>query len=372
MLVTVVLMVVAADVVLWVAAPVPDPYLQFERMRPQINQYIRLEYAPGYAVTTRAEPGLSGVEGENHFTTNNMGFRGPALEMPKPSGEFRVFVVGGSTTECFYLDDADEVCAVTGREIGGGVTVYNVGLSGAASDDHVAMIGQRLVHLEPDLIVVFTGINDLMRSMVGYDYLHYVEPRPAYRKPWLKRLILKSQIARRVYFLRQRLDPSDRDLLEQRRLESDYAGKAGLQRTIPPSDTPPRTDPDPYRRNLESIVGMAEAHGFALAFVTHPSTWNSSVDPEIKRWHWMRYRRGVTYREDLMDGALGKLNDVMRAVGTDFGVPVYDLAAEIPKSRDYFYDDCHFNVAGARFAGERIARFLEGNRLVPAPAPEDR
>jgi lysophospholipase L1-like esterase len=349
---------------------VPDPYAHFEKLRPQINQYIRLEYPRNYAVTTISEDGLAGMERESHFTTNNMGFRGPELVMPKPADEFRVFLVGGSTAECFYLDDDDALGAVLDEVLAPRVAVYNVGLSGAASDDHVAMIGQRLVHLEPDLVVVFAGINDLTRSIYDYDYLHYVEPKPAYRKSWYKRAILTSQIARRLYFLRQRLDPSDRELLEERRLESNYAGKIGLQRTIPPVDTAPRTDPNAYRRNLETIVGVAEAHGFGLALMTQQTTWNSTVDPEARRWHWMRYRRGVTYSEERMDAAMEELNGVMRGIGAGFAVPVCDLVVEIPKSLEYFYDDCHFNIAGARAAGLALARTLVMNGLAPADRGE--
>jgi lysophospholipase L1-like esterase len=366
MVVAVVAMAVAADVVLWVVAPVPDPYAQFEKLRPQINQYIRLEYPRDYAVNTVCEDDLAGMNHENRFTTNNMGFRGPELVTPRPADEFRVFLVGGSTTECFYLDDDDELGAVLDGALAPRVAVYNVGLSGAASDDHVAMIGQRLVHLEPDLIVVFAGINDLTRSIYDYDYLHYVETRPAYRKPWYKRAILTSQIARRLYFLRRRLDPSDRELLEERRLESNYAAKIGLQRTVPEVNTPPRTDPGPYRRNLETIVGMAESHGYALAFMTQATTWNSTVDPEARRRSWMRCRRGVTYREDTMDAAMEQLNDVMRSVAGDFAVPLCDLAAELPKSLEYMYDDCHFNIHGARTAGEMLAGTLVENGLAPA------
>jgi lysophospholipase L1-like esterase len=364
-----------ADVALWWLAPVPDPYQQFEKLRPQVNQYIRFEYPRGYSATTVVTEELPGMEKRSRrFTANNLGFRGQPLETPKPAEEFRVFVVGGSTTECFYLDDEEELGAVAERALdaagpqGLDVAVYNVGLSGAASDDHVAMISQRLVHLEPDMVVVFCGINDLTRSIYRYDYRHYVKPRPAYRKPWLKRLVLKSQIARRLYFLKRRVDPSDSDLLEHRRLESGYVHKIGLQRTIAPSDVPPRTDVPSYTRNLESIAGLAEAHGFQLVFMTQQTTWNSLVDADAGKWHWMRCRGGVTYREDLMDAALESLNDAMRGVADAYGVPLYDLVRVLPKSLDYFYDDCHFNTRGAHTVGNLLAEFLIENSLIVANA----
>jgi lysophospholipase L1-like esterase len=374
MVAAIVIVAVISDAALWFLAPAPDPYAKFEKLRPQLNQYIRTEYPRDYSVTTRTEEGLSGMKQEGRFTTNNMGFRGQALESPKPKGEYRVFLVGGSSAECFYLDDEDDMCAVAERELnannppGCNVRVYNVGLSGTASDDHVAMITQRLVHLEPDAIIVFCGLNDLTRSIYDYDYLHYIEEKPAYRKPWYKRVLLVSQIARRLYFLRQRIDPSDRNVLEERTLESDYAGKIGLQRTIPVSDIAPKVDVRSYERNLATLVGVAQTHDFELVFMTHPSTWNSPVDPEAKRWSWMRYRNGVHYREDAMDAALEELNDSMRRLEGDHRVPLFDAARTVPKSLDYFYDDCHLNVHGAATVGRDLARFLQKHGLVSVPA----
>lgn len=352
-------------------APVANPYDSIDHLRPHVNQYIRFEYPRDYAAVTVAEPGLSGITGHNHFTTDNMGFRGDSLITPKPRGEFRIFIVGGSTTECFYVDDANDMSRVVQNDLAAQapdsttVKVYNVGMSGAASDDHVAMISQRLVLLQPDMIVVFCGINDLTRSIYDYDYLHYVDIRP---EPWqrcLKHVIMESQLVRRAYYLRQRIHKDPRRMLEERLLETNYAGLVGLQRTLPVTDKRPRTDETSYRDNLVSMVGLARAHGVRLVFMTQQSTWNSHVDPHARDWSWMRNRTGVTYREDYMDAALESLNDVMRGVAAGNDVPVFDLARTMPKSLKYFYDDCHFNTEGSITAGHELAKMLVSRSLVP-------
>ena len=79
----------------------------------------------------------------------------------------------------------------------------------------------------------------------------------------------------------------------------------------------------------------------------------------------MLYRFGVTYREDVMHEALESLNDVMRRVGANAGVPTYDLAKLIPKSSLFFYDDVHFNARGAHDAGIGLASFMIRNGLIP-------
>jgi lysophospholipase L1-like esterase len=73
----------------------------------------------------------------------------------------------------------------------------------------------------------------------------------------------------------------------------------------------------------------------------------------------MTYRHGVTYREDVLDGEMEQYNGVMRDVGAELGVPVFDLARELPKSTRYIYDDVHFNAKGADTTGALLASFLE-------------
>ncbi|HEU4365816.1 MAG TPA: SGNH/GDSL hydrolase family protein [Candidatus Krumholzibacteria bacterium] len=362
-LVSVGIVFVLVEIMLRVVAPFPNPYGDPGRLG--VNQYIRFEYPRHYAAVTEAEAGLPGLSGRNRFTTNNMGFRGGELVRPRPAGEFRVFLVGGSTFECFYLDDHVEIGRVVQNELpplsdGRAAKVYNVGLSGAASDDHLAMIGQRLVHLEPDLIVVFAGINDLTRSNFDFDYLHYVDTRLVRERPWHKRFAMNFQITRRLHRLKTRMAPDARTLQESRPLVTNYAGRVGLQRTGVGPATPPRTDEASYARNLRSIAGIARANGFGLVFMTQPSTWNSTVDAQAREWSWMRYRDGVTYGEAEMDAALERLNDTLRAVAGENGVPVCDLVAVLPKSLQYFYDDCHFTPAGAAEAGKHLAGCIVG------------
>lgn len=359
------LVLLLAEILLRIAAPVAEPTRSAAEHVSALNPYIRFEYPRGYAAVTEVEPGLYGIDGRHFFTTNAYGFRGDALVSPKPAGEYRVFVVGGSTAECFYLDDDDDMSRVAQRElavaaIGRTVKVYNVGLSGTATDDHIALIAQRLVHLEPDAIVVLAGINDLRRSIQHYDYLHYF-PKQAPSPPLYRTLLMKSQIVRRMAYLARRIDPDPERVLETRTLKSDYAGKIALQRAAPAATTTDlAVDTASFRRNLLTMAGMARSHAFLLVLGTHPSSWNSTVDSSIRNYHWMRLYDGVVYDEAAMDAALESLNDVTRAVAREQSLPLWDLARVLPKSADAFYDDCHLNTAGALAAGRSLALVLRG------------
>ena len=357
---TLIIFVVLAEIILLLVSPVEDPRNQVTRQHPYINQYVRMSFPPGLDLETSSDEGLPGLTGTRRFSTNGLGFRGPELATPKPANERRVFLVGGSTTECFYLDDEEAPDAILQRTLNiadGSFRVNAAGNSGAASDDHIAMISQRIVHLEPDVVVVFCGINDLTRAIFDFDYLHYTREMTQPLRPWYERLILKSQIACRLYLLTS-APRSAQAIQEATSLKTDYAGKIGLQRSVAVSDGPPVVNLASYATNLRTIAGLCKANDIELVFVTQQTTWNSRVDQEIRNFHWMRLRNGVTYSEPAMDAAMEEYNDVMREVAAEFDIPLYDLAREIPKSSAYFYDDCHFNAGGAEFLGNALAPII--------------
>jgi len=108
------------------------------------------------------EPGgMHGIAGPSHYTTDARGIRAP--EPPQPN-DARWLAVGGSTTECVYLDDR-ETWAWTASEALETVWIGNVGVSGFDTRQHL-----RFVETSPLLdgvegIVVQPGVNDLWRYL---------------------------------------------------------------------------------------------------------------------------------------------------------------------------------------------------------------
>jgi lysophospholipase L1-like esterase len=247
------------------------------------------------------------------------------------------------------------------------IKVYNAGKSGDASDDHVAMLVHRIVHLEPDMIIVFSGFNDLLRSIYDHDYLHYLKDNNIVKYPMFKLLATEFQIPRRIYYLWKRVYPTEREVLETITDRSNYKQKVALRKSAPVSNQNPKTNLKAYSNNLRTIIGVAMAHEIRLVFITQQTTWNSTVDPHAKDWHWLLYRgrARVTYREDLMDKAMESLNDVTRQLSNKNSIPIYDLAMTMPKSLDFFYDDVHFNVKGADIAGKQLASYILRQNLIP-------
>ena len=390
------------ELLLRLVVPVPDPYERFKWREEDVRpQYVVSQFDPNLRVTFIAEDGLPGMHGWTSFSTNNAGFRGEPLRVPKPPDEYRVFMVGGSTTECLVLDDHDALTAVLQRELqkrfpaGRTIRVYGAGKSGDRTDDHLAMIVHRLVHLEPDMVIVFPGVNDLRAAIAGFDFRHYgydigdgrEPPLQDYGPPqrlgfWglIRMSAYEFQIGRRLHALahgkpmhRNAGEVSPRTLEDtvrtgarlKRPLVTDIQLRVRINRTAEPTDASPRTDLRSYRTNLRSLAAAVEGHGARLVFVSQQTTWNSATDPEVRRWQWMNVVSRRAYRVDLLNRAMEAYNDVLREVARERSIPLYDPAREVPKSLEFFYDDVHFNVAGARRVGEGLASVIATARLVP-------
>jgi lysophospholipase L1-like esterase len=359
----------------WIA-PIDDHLEPFKRdptARTAAGNYIPSYFPPHFTTETTAESGLPGLSGRRRFTVNNYGHRGDRLDMPKPRGEFRIFMVGGSTTECFYLSDDEAITAVLQRALqartpGRVIRVYNAGKSGDDSHDHLAMLAHRVVHLQPDLVIVFTGINDLSGAIFGRDF---VSPTNADAKPLprlsrtirLWSLATDTQMGRRIFDVARQFGiVGAAQILNQQviTLTTNIGSRAADRRAVPVSDARPATNLELYRRNMSAIVGVARLNHVPIVLMTQQTTWGGT-DPELERWQWMRLRRGVHYKAEHMRAALERYNDVMRELARAWSVPLFETAAAVPPTLEWFYDDVHFSPAGASKAATALADFLTEN-----------
>jgi lysophospholipase L1-like esterase len=134
-----------------------------------------------------------GVPGACHL--NNAGFRGKDVKVPKPAGLYRIVCVGASTTEEGPSDDATYPALLekklTAAFPGHPIEVVNCGISGMSTISHLMRFADYLA-LEPDLMVVYEGVNDAT-SLFPMQWLLFDSPI------WVK-------AAHCSHFLRQRYD----------------------------------------------------------------------------------------------------------------------------------------------------------------------
>lgn len=113
--------------------------------------YLKILLCPEY---------MPGVYNPSTFSTNKDGIRGPDMG----DGAYRILCVGGSTTECSYLDDTETWPHLLREELNKEefpVWVGNAGKSGLNTWHHLLQAEFLLPQLGVDMVLVLCGINDL-------------------------------------------------------------------------------------------------------------------------------------------------------------------------------------------------------------------
>ena len=348
-----------------------------------LPQHVRWAFDPVPGVM----PGISGV---SVYTTHAIGVRGDPYTS---EGRYAILAVGGSTTECVYLDDAEAWPHLLQQQLNAPgseprVWVGNVGRSGHGVVEHLYALRHFVPQFRFDAVVVVVGINDLapaLRDPAHYDawtfdpdndlrFLHrsFVQ-RPlvdaAVRRSFPENLASWNLIEKgfwRVFHPTVRLyteDEAGLHYIERRRLRQE------APRLI---DTVPDLSAalDRYERNLKALIDAARMQQVRLILATQPAIWHESLSNEAERLLWLGYFGEVQlpsgrYTMPVLTQGLAlfnqKLLEVCRATGTE----CLDLAAALNGDEGAFYDDVHFNEQGAQKVADVLADYLKTSPAAP-------
>ncbi len=65
--------------------------------------------------------------------------------------------------------------------------------------------------------------------------------------------------------------------------------------------------------------------------------------------------------------AIDRYNEALMAICSERHLECYDLASAIPRDTSAFFDDCHFNRAGARTVALLVSRRISAMLSKPSP-----
>lgn len=363
------------------------------------------------------------------------GFRPARFAREKPVGALRVFTLGGSTAFGVYVGPERSFSAVLEKRLRAlapdrSVEVINLGCAGWASDRVVNLLGTVLA-LDPDLLIVYSGHNEMLVGDIGAGAdlppatrLRATLLRVSSLFAWLNHVVATTLRARGTEVLR----------------EEALAFEKGHALTWDPWEAPPadrrppaagfmRRAADAYARNLHAMISAAEAGGVPIVLAMPvsnllypPVTGDERADPDrfqaameagaaalaagrprqaVARFEealslspdhgrahhelglaWIALhepKRALTQLVRARDLDLrthrmtSRLQDTLVSVAKERGVPWVDLRPafrtplDIPTSRLLFHDHLHPTATGH----ERIADELlpDAARLLGIPAP---
>ena len=331
------------------AAPPPGTY-----------RYIRLaEHRPSASARITPAGGFPTVEQKEYpLEIDEHGFIEPTAVHDDP--DLTLAFLGGSTTECMLVDRELRFPHLVGRlleEQGlGNTNAYNCGKAGAHSLNSLNTLINKLIPLQPDVVVMMHNVNDLIVLLYEGSYWN---------------------------------DNPYRGLIVERRTPTDTASGLlkRLGRTLFPNLIarlrPPSTEPvDPFaslrgqvleideqrlRRDfttsLEMFLSICRVNDIAPVLMTQPNRLVDEPD-DLVREHAGKLERdfGVSYARYQ---ALWELfNQTIRDAAQTHGVALVDLAAELPRDAAHMYDICHYNNRGSQRVASVIARELVAQSVV--------
>jgi lysophospholipase L1-like esterase len=311
-----------------------------------------------------AMPGVSGVQ---EVTTDEKGFRTtrPVDYHNKSKDIFRIFTIGGSTTEQISLDDKRTWThllqeRLSARDGFSTVEVINTGVSGTRAIHHLATL-EHILDYEPDLVVFLMGVNDWNRHI----WQKFGAPRtgnpgvpstPIQFSESLIGLVLKGLVRRSRGSVAVGVQPEYGEYYSS---QNDSLNRAATKvfKLVAVSEE--------YRSAVEDIGETCGAAGISCMFVTQPTAYKKDSPDDLKKYLWMT-PPNTEYTLDFP--SLVRVAEIYNLFLLDFaeeqGFAQCDLADRVESSLSHFYDDCHFNFRGAsRVADELVSCIVQSDKL---------
>ncbi|HEO70511.1 MAG TPA: SGNH/GDSL hydrolase family protein [Candidatus Hydrogenedentes bacterium] len=315
---------------------------------------------PNIAKTFEPAPGvMPGIDSVGRYTTDVMGIRIPGA--PRGDEPYQVLCIGGSSTECVYLDDAKTWPALLMQrlnEVSGAQRVWvgNVGFSGFATLDHLKLLRESPMVRGFECVILQPGINDLYPALAGEIvelHVHISEREDRPMPLWAR-----SHLIQFYHDLRRRV-PLGPGVEGRNGLE--YEERRAKRRAARIRDEAPALDAaiEGYRERLRAIIEACRARDLDVVFTTQPVLWSDSMSARAKALCWFGWLEDGSYLSfTALRAAMERYNDALTEVCRETDTPCVDLGT-LSGREALFYDDCHFNEVGAHeVAGALAAWFM--------------
>ncbi len=301
--------------------------------------------------------GLPGVHGRQVITTDAYGFRATPSVNYGDASTFRIFAIGGSTTEQDYLDDSRTWTHLLQERLSHHyrrpIEVINTGVDGTRAIHHLATLKQ-IANLHPDGVVVLLGINDWIWHI--YDHFpddHQMEilnRMPVFLEPFrLRATLLATAMKNTVQIAKYRASQFNTPAgIEHEEYGTFYTKQRGsLNRNRTYSFRPPGVH-EQYKQALAEMSAFCKGQSIPCMFVTQPSGYQNRAAEEFKKGFWMTPpNRSYTLDFDSLVYLSSLYNAYLIKFSTEQGHPLCDVASRLTPSYENFFDDCHFNTEGS-------------------------
>ena len=303
---------------------------------------------------------VSGLDRTIVHSRNSLGFRG--ADPPKEiTSQFKIVMVGGSTTEQLYISDGetwtDVFYQVLSQEFSS-VWVNNAGLDGHSTFGHLILVNDYLRRLKPEVAIFLVGVNDVGRDdLSSFDSDFQIDNQEF--TSVVKRLANRSESLNLALTLIRNFRAKRRSLdhisLKPKTAETLYLSEEQQVREIEAH----RKHVESFRKRLVRLVDDCRKYDIRPVLVTQPALYGCATDPtsgiDLSVLKVTNNANGC-----LQWRILSLYNEATTQVGRSEDVDVIDLADMLPHDSSLYYDFVHYNRAGSDVVGRLLAQEFLG------------
>ena len=287
-------------------------------------------------------------------TKNSLGFRGPEKPLVLDS-MLSIITIGGSTTECQYLNDNKTWSADLNLQLKysfKNIWLNNAGLAGHSTFGHLVLLKDYIVKLHPKVILFLIGCNDINRddlnesdkaNMTGYYKTIFTFFTKNSEVCSLIENIFRARTAVTKNMSDTYINLSERKSDTISFLENFIAAKLAAQPKYLVG----------YRSRLTEIIQVCRANNILPVLITQPSLFGIGKD-DVTGVNLENFRLEKDQNGKLFWQIQELYNDVTRDLANKNNLLLIDLAHKMPKSTKYFYDIVHFTNEGAQKVSDII------------------
>jgi len=304
-------------------------------------------------LNTGPREGMSAAAFGKQASFNSLGYRSPERQERKSPGTIRIVCAGGSTTfDILSVNDAqtwpwkmEEILRGRGLE----AEVFNAGFPGWTSLENLVSLAIRDLDLEPDIVVLYQGINDL---------------QPASHRPFDSQYENghAEETVRALGFELQPLKWYEHSLFVEKARElflGDRDPWQRLQGVVPPNDGVlelPTEALETFERNVRSFVAVAVAGGAKVVLVTQPIQIRDAF-AEADHAYLAKWILGLDPM--VVPAQLERFNTVVRERAIAGPAHLADVARDIAWKEGDFGDPMHFSPDGSARMASFMADIIE-------------
>lgn len=306
------------------------------------NNQIILPKNAQYEVLNMQIPGL----GSNLLhTKNSNGLRGE--ELPTDNNLSKIICMGGSTTECFYLNDGKDWPNLLAKEFkanGKNIWLNNAGLDGQSVFGNLVMLKQHILKLKPNYIILMCGLNDIgLKTPSKYDMNE---------NNWLKKaynfLELPATITNIITAGKAKKAGLNDQFLNLKTAEKLVLSDSQILQRI--AQEQPLLEN--YKKRVEEIVSVCKTNNIKLIFVSQTILFSDETDMLTNIDLGTIKTGDINGKTEAL--LLKQYNKSNYDIAMANNLMYVNLSVRLPKYSPLYYDGYHYTNDGAEFVSKFI------------------